>query len=126
MGEGYLVKKVQNRPRFMEVSDAIHRWYRRYGNSTIFATRFIGYVRPWSSLVAGFARIDWLPFLWWTLIGTLIFNIIVLQFTVYFLDWWVRFGWLLRCLAIAFFLLSFSAIYWLQRYWRRKLELHSP
>lgn len=120
VGEGLSYETLSHRKRFLEVSDSIHNWYERYGNITVFATRFIGYVRPWSSLVAGFARINWLPFLFWTLLGSLIFNIIVLEFTLYFLEWWHQFGTLLRYLAIGLFLLSFTAIYWGQYFWRRR------
>ncbi|MCX5779392.1 MAG: VTT domain-containing protein [Firmicutes bacterium] len=119
-GKDYLMKRFHHRKRFLQVSNSIHNWYERYWNITVFATRFIGYVRPWSSLVAGFARINWLPFLFWTLLGSLIFNIIALEFTLYFLGWWHQFGTLLRYLAIGLFLLSFTAIYWLQHFWRRR------
>jgi membrane protein DedA with SNARE-associated domain len=86
-GEGWLTKRLQHKRRFLEVSESLHKWYKRYGSITIFATRFIGYVRPWSSLAAGFAQMRWLPFLLWTFAGTLLFNVIVLEFTLYFLDW---------------------------------------
>jgi len=118
-GKDRLINRWSHKPGFMKVNDSIHKWYDRYGSITIFATRFIGYVRPWSSLVAGYARIRWQPFLGWTFIGTLLFNIIVLQFTIYFLQWWTRFGSFFRYASIALFLLSFSAIFWAQHYWRR-------
>jgi len=119
-GEERLTNRWRNKPRFMEINDSIHRWYARYGIITIFVTRFIGYVRPWSSLAAGFAGIKWQPFLVWTLIGTLIFNIIVLEFTIYFLQCWSRFGSLFRYASIALFLLSFSAIFLVKHYWQRQ------
>jgi len=120
-GEEYLMKRFGVRPGFIKASIAIHGWYQRYGSYTIFATRFIGYVRPWASLVAGFAKIRWQPFLWWTLIGSLLFNILALEITVYFMHLWTRYGWLLRGMLIVFFLISFTAIYWLQRFGRQRL-----
>jgi len=120
-GEEYLMKRFSAKPGFIKASNSIHKWYQHYGSYTIFATRFIGYVRPWASLVAGFAKINWQPFLGWTFIGSLLFNILALEITVYFMDLWARYGWLLRALMIVFFLLSFTAIYWLQHFWRKRL-----
>jgi Uncharacterized membrane-associated protein len=122
-GEERLTRRWRDNPKFMKVSESIHGWYARYGNITIFATRFVGYVRPWSSIVAGFAGIRWQPFLYWTFIGTLLFNIGMLEFTIYLLDWWHRFGFLFRCIAVILFLLSFSVIFLIKHYyWRPEPE----
>lgn len=118
-GEERLIKRFKNKPRFIETSNSIQKWYARYGNITILAARFIGYVRPWSSLVAGFAQTGWKPFLFWTTVGTLLFNVIVLELTLRFLQLWIRFGPLFRYIAIALFLLSFSVIFWARHLWHR-------
>jgi len=117
-GEGYLIRYFRKQDGFARAHDAIHGWYERYGSYTVFASRFIGYVRPWSSLVAGFAHVKWQPFLGWTLLGSFLFNIISLEINVYFMDLWIRYGWWMRILLITLFLISFTAIYWLHRLWR--------
>ncbi len=119
-GEVWLTNRWQHKTRFLKISESLRKWYTRYGNITVFATRFIGYVRPWSSLVAGFAGVEWRPFLFWTLTGTLLFNIIALEFTLYFLDCWNHFGSLFRYLAISLFLVSFSLIFIVQHFWHRQ------
>lgn len=119
-GENWLTNRWRHKASFMEVSEAVQRWYARYGSITVFATRFIGYVRPWSSLVAGFAGIEWMPFIGWTFIGTLLFNVIVLKFTLYFLHWWIHFGSLFRYISIGLFLLSFSAVFLVRHYWKHR------
>lgn len=118
-GEDYLTQRFQHRPGFIKASNSIRSWYAHYGSITVFATRFIGYVRPWSSLVDGFARINWQPFLWWTFLGSLLLNIILLEFWVYFMDLWLHFGWLMRGSALIWLAISGTAIYWIHHYWRQ-------
>jgi membrane protein DedA with SNARE-associated domain len=110
-GEGWLTKRLQKRPGFMKASQTIHKWYTDHGKITIFATRFIGYVRPWSSMVAGFARIDFGSFVCWTLLGSLLFNIVVLIFTQYLLNWWYQFGTVFKIVSGVLLVVSFSAIF---------------
>ncbi|MEQ8200635.1 MAG: VTT domain-containing protein [Syntrophomonadaceae bacterium] len=119
-GEGWLATRFKHSQRFAEASQAIHRWYERYGNITVFALRFVGYLRPWSSLVAGFAKLDWRPFIVLTLVGSILFNILVLKFTVYAVDWWNRFGLVFKIGSIILFILSFSVIFVLNHYWKRR------
>lgn len=119
-GEGWLVKRFQHSRRFAEASQAIHRWYERHGSITVFALRFVGYLRPWSSLVAGFAKLDWRTFIIWTLAGTILFNILVLELTVHVVDWWNRFGLLFKIVSVVLFLLSFGLIFVLNHYWQRR------
>lgn len=119
-GEGWLTNHLQKRPGFLKASKAIHKWYADHGKATIFATRFIGYVRPWSSLVAGFAHIEFGSFVCWTLLGSLLFNIIVLVFTQYLLNWWYQFGTVFKIASAILFVISFSAIFIVHHFWQKK------
>lgn len=119
-GEGWLAQRFRRSQRFTEASRAIHRWYERYGSVTVFGLRFVGYLRPWSSLVSGFAQLDWRPFIGWTLAGTVLFNILMLEFTVYVVDWWNRFGLFFKVGSVVLFILSFSVIFFLNYYWKRR------
>ncbi len=110
-GESWLTRHLQKRPRFIKVSQAIHKWYAKHGKATVFATRFIGYVRPWSSLVAGFAHINFLSFVFYTLTGSLIFNIIVIAFSRYLLNLWYQYGYWFKISSATICLLSFGALF---------------
>ncbi|MFA6081955.1 MAG: DedA family protein [Patescibacteria group bacterium] len=66
----------------------IKEWYDKWGIITILFTRNFGYVRPWSSLIAGFAQMPFWPFLIWTIIGSFIFSFISLTITKYLLVIW--------------------------------------
>jgi membrane protein DedA with SNARE-associated domain len=87
----------------------MRRWYGRYGSVTVLATRLIGYVRPWSSLVAGAAEFPFGPFLLWTVVGTMLFVYPTMKLTaVIFLLW--RRSPILHLLISLAFLVSFGAL----------------
>lgn len=85
-------KRFEKNNKLAEVQDKLKKWYQKYGNFTVFLTRFVGYVRPWSSFVAGFAEIEFWPFLLWTALGSLIFNVMTLYFSSIFILIWRRYS----------------------------------
>lgn len=71
---GDVLKKIFAKSQgFQEANQKIHDWYKKYGSVTVLATRLIGYVRPWSSLIAGWAQYPFWPFLFWSAIGSILF-----------------------------------------------------
>ena len=125
-GEVFLAKRLKHNQRFVRVNEWLHRWYAGYGGLTVFATRFIGYLRPWSSFVAGFAQVGFGTFFFGTLLGSLLFNILLLALTFWAIDIWCRFpGHLRVILAFGFFfsgtLLLLAKVAW-DRFRRRKLR----
>ena len=76
---------------YVEASAKINQWYKKYGPPTIFGARLIGYVRPWSSLVAGFADMPFWPFFLWTVSGTMLFVYIGLRLTTFLSTVWYRY-----------------------------------
>lgn len=121
-GEGWLTKRMQKRPRFIKASQAIHKWYAKHGKTTVFITRFIGYVRPWSSLVAGFAHINFLSFVFYTFTGSLLFNIVVMVFTKYLLNLWYQYGYWFKISSATLCLLSFSALFFVHYFYHKNTE----
>lgn len=93
-GGNFVEKKLKKNPKITEVHEKIIKWYEKYGNFTIFLTRFVGYVRPWSSFVAGFAETEFSTFLILTTIGSLIFNIMVLYFSGIVILIWRKYAFL--------------------------------
>lgn len=87
----YASIKLEEGSKIQKVHKKLEAWYEKYGNITVFATRFIGYVRPWSSFITGFANISFVPFLIWTSLGSFIFNIIVLYFSGVLIVIWRRY-----------------------------------
>lgn len=97
-------------------------WYQRYGSVTVLATRLIGYVRPWSSLVAGFADFDFWPFLFWTIIGTMLLVYPTMRVTGLLLLVWQRFPGLHLLISLGLFGTFFALFIYagIQKIRRRK------
>lgn len=91
-GDRYLSRKILKSKHIVEVNHRLKSWYKRYGDVTVFLTRFVGYVRPWSSFVAGFAAVPVLPFIIWTTLGSLIFNALCLYLSQIFILIWRRYA----------------------------------
>jgi membrane protein DedA with SNARE-associated domain len=108
-GEGFLLRRFANNQEFLKTRRKLQDWYARYGALTVFATRFIGYVRPWSSFVAGFARVNLWSFAFWTALGSLLFNVFLLEFTRYLLHVWQSYVSLHGVIALAL-VLSFGGL----------------
>lgn len=88
--ESEFMQRYSRSRKFMETEQAIHGWYKKYGSITVLATRLIGYVRPWSSLVAGVAEFSFLPFFLWTFVGTLIFVYPTMRVSALIVNLWHR------------------------------------
>jgi membrane protein DedA with SNARE-associated domain len=88
LSDNLIIKKLPHSNKIQKVNEKLKGWYKEYGTMTVFLTRFVGYVRPWSSFVAGLARVKRGPFLFWTALGSLIFNILCLYFTQVILTIW--------------------------------------
>lgn len=105
-----LQKRLAHRPKYQDVHAKIVGWYSRYGAITVFATRLIGYVRPWSSLVAGIARFPFWPFLGWTILGTMIFVFPTMHITNTTVYLWKTYPALQPVLAVVAIMLFFGAV----------------
>lgn len=110
LGDNYVTNKIKSNKRIVIVQQKLKSWYKRYGDLTVFLTRFVGYVRPWSSFVAGFSGVKLVPFLVWTTLGSLIFNIFTLYFTSIFILVWRRYAFLHVILILGAFTLFFGFI----------------
>ncbi|MCL5410343.1 MAG: DedA family protein [Patescibacteria group bacterium] len=108
--DSYVNERLQKNKKIIEVHKKLTEWYKKFGNATVFLTRFVGYVRPWSSFVAGFAEVKFWPFVFWTALGSLIFNIIVLYLSSVLMLIWRRYSAYHLSIAIGMFLLFFAII----------------
>lgn len=85
----YATEAVQQRLNktggFSKIQEKIEKWYLKYGSITIFVTRIMGHIRPWSSFVAGIGRFNRLYFAIWTIIGSAVWAIITMLINQYFI-----------------------------------------
>lgn len=103
-GDTALHKFIKSRKGLNEAHVFLVHWYGRYGSATVFLARFIGYVRPWSSFIAGLSEFPFLPFFIWTVLGTFIFNFLAIWLSGYILKLWILFPiyrWLMLVLGVA-------------------------
>lgn len=70
-----LERRLSQSRRWSKAHTRLQTWYSRFGSLAIFLGRVVGYVRPYSSLVAGFAGVPLVPFVVWTLLGTLTISV---------------------------------------------------
>jgi membrane protein DedA with SNARE-associated domain len=95
---------------FKETEGKLTRWYETYGSIAVFATRLIGYVRPWSSLVAGLADFPFWPFVLWTFLGTLIFVYPTMHITGLLVLVWQRYPDTHILISLGAFVLFFGVM----------------
>jgi len=107
--------------KLLETQKRIDAWYQKYGTATIFATRLIGYVRPWSSLVAGIACFPFVPFVLWTTLGTMLFVYPTMQATGLLVRLWANFPGLHILISLVMLALFLGlVIYGLgKKYWKK-------
>ncbi|OGD61630.1 hypothetical protein A3A71_00125 [Candidatus Berkelbacteria bacterium RIFCSPLOWO2_01_FULL_50_28] len=86
-----LMRRFGGNKKLIEVERAIRGWYDKYGSVTILATRLIGYVRPWSSLIAGVAEFPFWPFFFWSFVGTLLFVYPTMKISAVLMTLWNRY-----------------------------------
>jgi len=109
-GNKYVTKKLQENSKIKQVKIRLEKWYAKYGNLTLFITRFVGYVRPWSSYVAGFAKVDFWPFVLWTTLGSILFNVICLYTSGIFITVWRQYSQFHIIIMIVMFISFFGAL----------------
>lgn len=115
-GDSVVSRRLKQNKRVVEVHEKLIRWYAAYGYATVFVTRFVGYVRPWSSFVAGFAEVDLWPFILLTGLGSLIYNVVVLYLTQVLIGAWRNYAGYHFVICAGLFLLFFGfMIYQLAR-----------
>jgi len=109
-GDQKTVHYFARNKRMADVKTRLITWYSKYGGLTVFGSRIFGYVRPWASLVAGFARVPLGPFLLWTSLGSLLFSIVSLSLTNYIVYIWHHYPGLHILMVIIMFCLFFGLL----------------
>ncbi len=91
-GGEWLERRFSRHTEFHDVRQKVTRWYERFGDGTAFLVRFNGYVRLFSSYVAGIAEYPFGRFVFWTATGSLVFNILALALSRLLVLAWQRYA----------------------------------
>ena len=109
-GKYFLIKKSH--------VDLAQKWFDKYGIRAVFFSRMLPVVRTFISLPAGFARVNFKQFLFYTFAGSLPWTALILWAGLLLGDNWEYLLEIGHELSIAFIIVSVVIIAWL--YLRRK------
>ena len=109
-GKYFLIKKSH--------VDLAQKWFDKYGVRALFFSRMLPVVRTFISLPAGFARVDFKKFLFYTFAGSLPWTALILWAGVLLGDNWEYLLEIGHEFSLAFIIVSIIIIAWL--YFRRK------
>ena len=98
--------------------DLAQKWFDKYGIRAVFFSRMLPVVRTFISLPAGFARVNFKQFLFYTFAGSLPWTALILYAGVLLGDNWEYLLEIGHELSIAFIVVSLIIIAWL--YFRRR------
>jgi len=97
-----------------------HGWMKKYGSFAVFISRLIGYVRPWSSYLAGIGEIKLVPFLLYNIAGSALIIVLTLIVLGGAVEIWRAYP-LLRPLAVILFCIFFFG-FWIGLWIYNKLK----
>ncbi|MCR5834575.1 MAG: DedA family protein [Selenomonadaceae bacterium] len=103
--------------------DLAQRWFDKYGVAAVFFSRMLPIVRTFISLPAGFARVDFKKFLFYTFAGSLPWTALILWGGVLLGDNWEYLLEIGHELSIAFVIICVIVIAWLYFRHKRKRKL---
>ncbi len=109
-GKYFLIKKSH--------VDLAQNWFDKYGIRAVFFSRMLPIIRTFISLPAGFAKVKFPPFLFYTFAGSLPWTALILYAGVLLGDNWEYLLELGHKFSVAFIIVSILIIAWL--YFRKK------
>lgn len=95
-------------------------WMNKYGNWAVFFSRVIGYIRPWSSYIAGLSKMKFWNFIFYNILGSAVIILLTMLVLGSAVEIWQRYE-LFRPIAIALFLLFFFG-FWIGLFIYRKFK----
>lgn len=99
------------------------KWMSKYGNFAVFISRLVGYIRPWSSYLAGMGEVKPLPFIFYNVTGSAAIILITMVFLGGVVELWKRFSFLRPTIAILSLVMFFGFWIFISLYTRRKNAL---
>lgn len=131
-GDTGISKYLAHKPSVVAAHQKMQKWFERYGALTILFGRLVGQVRPWSSFIAGLARVPQWSFWLWTTIGTLAFTACAMWVTAVGYAYWQAHrqlgGPMIAIMLLIFYgLPAYKGIeHLIQRHRRKKTEEGQP
>lgn len=96
------------------------KWMKKYGNFAVFLSRVVGYIRPWSSYLAGIGEIKPFPFIFYNVTGSVTIIALTMVFLGAVVELWKRFAFLRPTIAVLSLVAFFGFWVFLSIYVKRK------
>ncbi|KKQ94717.1 MAG: hypothetical protein UT66_C0011G0013 [candidate division CPR2 bacterium GW2011_GWC1_39_9] len=112
-GESFYAKKMEKRDTVLHAQKRLNKWFNQYGAVAILGGQLVGYVRPFTSMIAGFARVRYKAFATWTLIGLTFMTILELKATQIVFYCWEHYPEYQNLLSLILFFISFGFFFYI-------------
>ena len=110
--------------RLKRAQGVFSAWLSKYGDSAVFLSRVVGYVRPWSSYLAGVGEIKISSFLIYNILGSVVIIVLSMLVAGSLVEVWRRFDFLRPYLIIVSLIFFFGFWVWvLLRDRRKKIKI---
>lgn len=116
------IKMIEKSSRLKRAQKIFGDWNKKYGSFAVFISRLVGYIRPWSSYLAGIGEIKFPLFIFYNITGSALIIIISMFVLGGAVEIWQAYP-TLRPLAAVLFLIFFFGFWvglWIYNYYRRK------
>jgi membrane protein DedA with SNARE-associated domain len=115
------IRLFEKSSRLKKAQSIFADWTKKYGSFAVFISRLVGYIRPWSSYLAGLGEIKFIPFVTYNVLGSTVIIILSMLVLGGAVEIWKNVP-NLRPLAVPLFLLFFFG-FWIGLFIYRKLKL---
>lgn len=103
------IKHIHERfSRLKRAQETFARWMKKYGDMAVFISRLVGYVRPWSSYLAGIGEIKFVPFIIFNVLGSAVIIALSMATLGVVVELWRHYGFLRPYIAVISILLFFG------------------
>jgi membrane protein DedA with SNARE-associated domain len=116
------IEAIEDRNSGLKRAQAIFaKWMEKYGDLAVFISRLVGYVRPWSSYLAGMGEVRLLPFIVYNVLGSSVIIVLTMLTLGGAVELWRHYP-ILRPLALVIFFVFFFG-FWLILWILRKVRI---
>ncbi len=107
------IKHLDNHSGLKKSQQVFAKWMDKYGSFAVFLSRVIGYVRPWSSYLAGIGGIRFAPFIFYNILGSAVIIAITMLFFSSLFTLWQTYDFLRPLIFILIIVSSIGFWVWL-------------
>ena len=112
-GESIYAKRMQKRDTVIHAQKKLQKWFDEYGAVAILGGQLIGYIRPFTAMIAGFAKVRYKTYATWTLIGLIFMSILEMKATQIAFYYWTHYPHLRNLIFLILFFIGFGFFFYI-------------